>query len=88
MPDCVEIGAKGVGSGDGLDVWGGNGWLVVWLKHCFGVLVIIDCCFVAIVQVTGAMRLNMDFEFCLCGVIVCTFLEMFLCALFLLLLGG
>ena len=34
----------------GLDVWGNNksssDVAVVWLKHCFGVLVIFDCCFV------------------------------------------
>ena len=38
---------KGTGSGGGLDVWGVTSralmmWLVIWLKHCFGVLVIFD----------------------------------------------
>ena len=42
---------KGTGGGGGLDVWGVTSrvlrmQLVIWLKHCFGVLVIFDCCFV------------------------------------------
>ena len=45
------MGVKGAGSGGGLDVWGVTSRalmmrLVIWLKHCFGVLVIFDCCFV------------------------------------------
>ena len=72
----MEIGVKGAG---GVMVWMCGVVtsralmlrLFVWLKHCFGVLVILDCCFVMIVQVTGAMELNMDLELlCLCGAIV------------------
>ena len=47
----VEIGVKGAGGGGGLDVWGGDKLgsdvaVGLALKHCFGVLVIFDCCFV------------------------------------------
>ena len=41
----VEIGVKGAGGGGGLDVWGVTSRalmmrLVIWPKHCFGVLVV------------------------------------------------
>ena len=48
------VGVKGACGG--LDAWGGDESgsdrlrLVVWLKHCFGVLVIFDCCFVMMEQ--------------------------------------
>ena len=49
----VEIGVKGGGGYGGLDVWGnyksGSDVAVGCLadrKHCFGVLVIFDCCLV------------------------------------------
>ena len=39
---CFFMGVKGAGGGGGLDVWGVPSralmmWLVIWLKHCFGV---------------------------------------------------
>ena len=58
----VEIDVKGAGGGDGLPWMCGVVTsralmlrLFIWLKHCFGVLVILDCCFVMIVEVTRAM---------------------------------
>ena len=39
----VEIGVKGAGGCGGLDVLGSRALmllLVVWLKHCFGVLIV------------------------------------------------